>query len=370
MKILFVNTVCGIRSTGRIVTDLAQEFMAQGNEVRIAYGREKVPAQFQHLAYRIGTEMDVRFAALCARIFDNEGFNAIRQTKKFIKWAERYDPDLIWLHNLHGYYLNVEELFRWIKSRPHMQVRWTLHDCWAFTGHCTYFEMAGCSKWKEHCRNCVQLRQYPASICKDNSSKNFGRKREAFCGVKNMTLITPSHWLADLVRQSFLGEYQVEVVHNCIDMAVFKPTPGDFRRQNHLEDKHLVLGVASVWDNRKGYSDFLRLADLLDDSYAIVLVGLSAKQKKKRPAGIIGLGRTDSAKQLAQIYTAADVFVNLTYEDNYPTVNLEAQACGTPCLTYRTGGSVESVPPEHVVEQGDLEAMARKIHSICMKGPA
>lgn len=368
MRILFINSVCGVRSTGRIVTDLALQFLAQGDEVRIAYGRYCAPEQFREISYRIGTEHDVRVAALKARIFDNEGFNALCNTKRLTEWAENYDPDVVWLHNLHGYYLNIEELFRWIKSRPQMQVRWTLHDCWAFTGHCAYFTIANCTCWKECCQDCPQTMQYPKCIFKDNSKENFRRKRAAFCDVKHMTLITPSYWLASLIKQSFLREYPVEVVHNQIDAVVFKPTYGSFRSRYGLENKKVILGVASVWDRRKGYADFLKLAGMLDDSYAVVMVGLSKSQIKALPASIICIERTDSATELAEIYTSADVFVNLTYEDNYPTVNLEAQACGTPCLTYRTGGSVESVPPENVVDQGDLNALITRIRDICAEG--
>ena len=368
MKVLFINSVCGIRSTGRIVTDLAQMYLSQGHEVRVAYGREQVPEKYQAISFRIGTDVNVRANALKARIFDNEGLNCSAQTKKFIEWANSYNPDVVWLHNLHGYYINIELLFQWIKSRPHMQVRWTLHDCWAFTGHCAYFSLADCSKWKQQCLHCAQKKSYPQSIVKDNCGENYLRKRAAFCGVENMLLITPSRWLADLVKQSFLSEYPVEVVYNQIDTTVFQPTVGDIRNQFGLENKKIVLGVASIWDERKGYSDFLKLAEMLDETYVIAMVGLTKQQLKKLPRKIVGISRTNSPLELAQLYTCADVFVNLTYEDNYPTVNLEAQACGTPCLTYRTGGSVESVPEENVVQQGDLTEMVEKIQRICLEG--
>lgn len=364
MKILFLNSVCGIRSTGRIVTDLAQRYIAQGHEVKIAYGRESIPARYKGISHRIGSEMDVRINGVKARLCDNEGFNAAHQTKLFLKWAEQYDPDVLWLHNLHGYYLNIELLFDWIKSRPHMEVRWTLHDCWAFSGHCAHFSFVKCQRWKHQCGDCPQKGEYPKSAFLDRSAENYRRKRKAFCGVKKMLLITPSRWLADLVKQSFLGEYPVEVVYNTIDTEVFLPTEGDFRARYGLEDKKIVLGVSSVWNSRKGFSDFLRLGELLDSACQVVLVGVSDRQLGQLPDSILGITRTDSPSQLAQIYTAADVFVNLTYEDTYPTVNLEAQACGTPCLTYRTGGSVESVPADHVVEQGDLAGMAEKIRMI------
>ena len=366
MKVLFINSVCGIRSTGRIVTDLADDFIKQGHECMVAYGRESVPEKYKKIAYRIGTNFDVKINALKARFFDNEGFNAKKQTKNFIEWANSYSPDVLWIHNLHGYYINIELLFDWIKSRPDMQVRWTLHDCWSFTGHCAHFSYVHCDSWKNACEHCCQSCEYPKSFFKDNSKENYYRKKKAFCGASKMTLVTPSYWLSDIVKHSFLKDYLIEVQHNTIDKSVFKPTTGTFRRDYNLINKKIVLGVASAWGKKKGLNDFVKLSECLGDSYAVVLVGIDEKIKKNMPEKVICLPSTNSTTDLAEIYTSADVFVNLTYEDNYPTVNLEAQACGTPCLTYRTGGSVESVPSENVVEQGDLAAMVAKIQSLCM----
>ena len=349
MKVLFINSVCGIGSTGRICTDLAQQLEAEGNEVKIAYGRKgTVPEQFQKYAVRIGTDFDCKMHAIQTRLFDTHGFGSKHATKEFLKWAEEYKPDLVWLHNLHGYYINVEMLFDWIKKHPEMQVKWTLHDCWAFTGHCSY---------------CSQLRRYPACFAMSSVSKNFERKRKAFTGVKNMTLITPSKWLADLTRQSFLKEYPVEVHYNTIDTSIFKPTPSDFRERYGLQDKIIVLGVANVWEDRKGLFDFYKLAEMLDDRYVIVLVGLSEKQIKKLPKNIKGIQRTNSPQELAAIYTAADVFVNPTYEDNYPTVNLEAQACGTRVITYDTGGCKETLHTKEstLVQTGAIQVVAEMI---------
>ena len=351
MKVLLINSVCGIGSTGRICTDLAKKLEADGHEVKIAYGRsDVVPDQLRKYSIRIGNGVDVKMHALQTRLFDNHGLASKRATKKFLQWADEYSPDLLWLHNLHGYYINYELLFRWIKSRPGMQVKWTLHDCWAFTGHCSHFTIVKCEQWKNHCSYCPQTRLYPACYGMGATSQNFDRKREAFTGVKNMTLITPSQWLADLVKQRFLKEYPVEVHYNTIDTNVFKPTPSDFRERYGLAGKRIVLGVASIWDERKGLRDFYKLATILDDQYAIVLVGLSEKQIKELPKNILGIRRTNSPQELAAIYTAADVFFNPTHEDNYPTVNLEAEACGTRVVTYDTGGCRETIhSPESVV---------------------
>ena len=365
MKVLIINSVCGIGSTGRICTDLARSFETSGDEAKIAYGRVgAVPENFKKYSVRIGTDFDVKLHAVYTRITDKHGFGSKIATKKFLKWANEYNPDLLWLHNLHGYYINIEMLFDWIKSRPNMEVRWTLHDCWAFTGHCTHFSFAECEKWKSECNNCIQKRKYPASYVKDNSKQNFEEKKRIFTNVKNLKLITPSNWLAELVKKSFLKEYPVEVVRNKIDTDIFKPTPSNFRYRYKLESKRIILGVANVWNERKGYSDFLKLSKLIDDNFVIVLVGVSKKQMKKLPGNIIGIPRTESKKELAEIYTEADVFINPTYEDNYPTVNLEAQACGTPCITYNTGGSVETVSKNNVVKQGDICALLKAISTI------
>jgi hypothetical protein len=360
MKVLMINSVCGIKSTGRIATDLADMLTEKGHMVKIAYGREEIPEKYKEYAVRIGNEWDVRLHALEARLFDNAGFGSKKATLKFLEWVREFAPDIIHLHNLHGYYINVELLFKFLKEYK-KPVIWTLHDCWAFTGHCAHFDLCKCYKWKTECHKCPQKKEYPASILLDNSRKNYRNKKKAFQGVDNMVIVTPSDWLADLVKESFLREYETRVINNGIDLTLFKPTEGEFREKYKLGNKIIVLGVASVWEVRKGLVDFIELRKLLDRRYEIVLVGVSEEDKNILPYGMLGITRTDSVRELAEIYTAADIFLNLTYEDNYPTVNLEAQACGTPVITYRTGGSVESVPEEQVANQGDLKSVVELI---------
>ncbi len=358
MRVLIINSVCGTGSTGRICLRQGRELEQQGHTVRIVYGRGSCS---EDIAFRMGTGNDVRRHGLLTRLRDMQGFGSRGATERMLAWAEKYDPQLLLLHNLHGYYLHIGLLFRWIKSRPEMEVRWTLHDCWAFTGHCAYFDYVDCPRWKTGCHHCPQKREYPASLGLDRSRENYRDKRALFTGVRKMTLVTPSHWLAGLVKKSFLKEYPVEVCHNTIDTAVFRPTPSDFREKHGLQGKKIVLGVAGNWEKRKGLEDLLALPKLLGEAYRVVLVGL-----KGHVAGdVLAISRTESARALAEIYTAADVFVNPTYEDNYPTVNLEAAACGTPVITYRTGGSVESVPEDRIVEKGDLRGLAAMIRRVC-----
>ena len=336
MKYLIINSVCGIGSTGKICGAIAEACEQAGHEVKIAFGRDgNVPERYRRFAVRIGTDLDVKLHGICSRLLDSHSFASRHATKQFLQWAEAYDPDVLWLHNLHGYYINIELLFAWIKSRPNMQVKWTLHDCWSFTGHCSYFDFAGCDRWKSRCHNCPQKKEYPASILFDRSKQNYLRKKKAFTGVSNMTLIVPSHWLEDRVKQSFLKEYPVEVQYNTIDTTVFKPTPSDFRERNGLENKKIILGVANVWEARKGLQDFLALSKMLDERYQIVLVGLSPEQIQSLPDNILGISRTSSAAELAQLYTTADVFVNPSREETFGLTTVEALACGTTAIVYQ-----------------------------------
>ena len=336
MRVLLINAVCGTGSTGKICAEIARKYEAEGHEVKITYGRYAfVPEDCQKYAVKIGTDLGIKFHALYTRITDKHGLGSKIATRKFLKWAEQYAPDIVWLHNIHGYYINYEMLFSWIKKHPEMEVKWTLHDCWAFTGHCTHFSMVKCDKWKTQCEACVQKRIYPESRVFDNSKDNYKRKRAAFCGVNNMTLITPSRWLAELVEKSFLGEYPIKVVNNTIDTNVFKRTESDFREKHGLQDKKLILGVASTWNERKGIDDFMKLSEMLDDTYRIVLVGLNEKQLKQLPKNILGIRRTNGQKELAEIYTAADIHVVASREETFGMTILEAYYCGTPSIVYK-----------------------------------
>ncbi len=372
MRVFQINSVCGIRSTGRICTDLADIIKENDGECEIAYGREQVPEKYQGIAYRIGSNIDVRGHALASRIFDSAGFGSKKATRHLIEHIREYKPDIIHLHNVHGYYINIEILFTYL-AEADIPVVWTLHDCWAFTGHCSYFSMEGCERWKKGCGCCPQKKKYPTSYFMDASRKNWERKKALFTGVKHMTIVTPSQWLADLVKESFLGKYEVKVIPNGIDLSVFKPTESSFRAEYGLEDKKIVLGVASTWDKRKGFDDFLKLAEKVDNRTCIVLVGIDKKQKGVPEKNMIGIGCINDSKKMAEIYTSADILFNPTYEDNYPTVNLEAQACGTPVITYETGGSSESVDQDSVVSKGDTDAAFDKIresHNLKIVPPA
>ena len=361
MKILMINVVCGIKSTGRICTDLAEALEKQGHEVKIAYGRETVPEQYTRFAVKIGTNLDTKLHGLKARLFDGCGFGSKRATKQFVKWVEIFDPDIIHLHNLHGYYINIEVLFNYLRNSG-KRIIWTLHDSWAFTEHSAYCDAVGCEKWKSGCNHCPLTHMYPKSYF-DRSMENWRRKKRIMSGIPQVSLVTPSKWLRDLVKRSFLSEYQVTVIHNGIDTSKFYPIESNIKKSLKIDHKIMLLGVATTWNSMKGFNDYLQLAGILSEDYQIVLVGLTKKQKKHLPKNVIGLEQTTSINELAKLYSAADCFLNLSYCENYPTVNLEAMACWTPVITYQAGGSPESVQlwKGVVVEKGNIYAVKEAI---------
>lgn len=329
MKILQINSVCGVGSTGRIATDLYKVIEEAGHECVIAYGRGTAPEGIKTI--KIGTNFDNYIHVAKTRVFDKHGFGSTKATKEFIKKVEEYDPDVIHLHNIHGYYINVEILFNYLK-KSNKKVVWTLHDCWAFTGHCAYFDYVGCSKWKEGCKECPQKKEYPNSLLMDNSQWNFNKKKDIFTGVKDLTIVTPSKWLAGLVKESYLSNYKVEVINNGIDLDVFKPTKSNFRERYDLENKFVVLGVANEWNKRKRLDVFHQLANKLDEQYKIIVVGINEKQRKELPDNIIKFTKTNNIKELIQIYSLANVYLNASVEETMGLTTVEALACGIPSI--------------------------------------
>ena len=333
MKVLQINSVSGFGSTGRIATDIADILISQGDECMITYGRGDAPEKYRNISVKVCSSLDNKIHGALTRAFDVHGFCSNNATKKLIKLIKQYSPDVIHLHNIHGYYLNVEMLFDYLK-RADIPVVWTLHDCWSMTGHCAYFSAIECDKYLTECRNCPQLRGYPSTLFPYNVSRNHARKRKAFSGVKSLTVITPSAWLADLTRDTFLGQYPIITIYNGIDLNVFKPKHSDFKKRMGIEDKKMILGVANIWEKRKGLDDFVDLSKLLDDSYKIVLVGLSEEQVSEMPENVIALTRTKSVEELTEIYSAADVYINPSIEETMGLTTAEALACGTPVITY------------------------------------
>lgn len=365
MKVLMINAVCGSGSTGRIVADMWALLKEQGHEAKIAYGFGMGTRVAEQDMIRFNNKPGYYRHNIAAKLTDRTGLYSTRQTKRLIGQIKQYDPDVIHLHNLHGYYINYKVLFDYL-AQAGKPVVWTLHDCWAFTGHCAYFDAAGCEQWKTHCAECPLLREYPVCYLKGDVYNNFETKKKAFTSAENMTIVTPSKWLAELVKKSFLSKYSVEVIHNGIDLSVFRPKETDFKQRHGIADKTMVLAVANVWEKRKGLGDVIRLSEMLGENYQIVIVGLTEKQVVAMPKNIIAIQRTSSVDELVEIYSAADVFVNPSYEETFSMVTVEALACGTPVIAYDTGICGEAIDASSgvVVPIGDIDKMREAVRCI------
>jgi glycosyltransferase involved in cell wall biosynthesis len=363
-KILQINSVINSGSTGRIAEEIGQTAIAAGWMSFIAYGRNDRPSQSELI--KIGNDWDIKMHGFQTRLFDRHGLGSKSATKELIGKIKEISPDIIHLHNIHGYYLNIEILFKYLRN-TNIPVVWTFHDCWPITGHCSHFTFVGCEKWKEKCFDCPQKTSYPASWFVDRSEKNFHLKKELFTSLPNLTLVPVSNWLSEILKESFLQGYPIKLIHNGINTNLFKPSSSRaFRSKHDLENKFLLLGVASVWSPRKGLKDFIELSKHLNCDYKIVLVGLSREQIEQLPDNIQGIERTESVEELAGLYATSDVYVNPTYEDNFPTTNLESLACGTPVITYKTGGSPEAIDELTgiVVEQGNIGKLIDAIDKV------
>ena len=368
-KILQISLEVNSGSVGRIAEQIGEVAISHGWESYITYARNHLSSRSHTI--KIGSMWDVYWHGLMTRIFDNHALCSTRATRKLIEKIELIKPDIIQLHHIHGYFINMKILFEYLSS-VEIPVVWIFHDCWSMTGHCAHFDYVRCEKWKTGCYECVQKKAYPASWVFDRSKENYLLKKKLFNSVGNLTIIPVSYWLGEIVEKSFLGGHKIRVIQNGIDLNVFAPQNNDneIRQKYGIGVKTMLLGVASTWEDKKGLKDFFELQKRTGMDSVIVLVGLSRQQIRKLPKGIIGIARTENVQQLAELYSAADVFINPTWEDTFPTTNLEAVACGTPVITYKTGGSVESVSPEtgFVVEQGDIDAVCCAVRSIRNKG--
>lgn len=366
MKVLQINSVCGIRSTGRICTDLAEILESHGHECKIAYGREHVPEKYEKYAHRIGSNRDVLIHAFFSRIFDNSGFMSKRATKKFVKWIREYNPDIIHLHNIHGYYINIEVLFKFLKefNKP---VVWTMHDCWAFTGHCSHFDYVGCCKWQKGCHNCSQKKEYPSCLLMDGSKRNYKKKKRIFNGVDDLNIVTVSDWLKSILEESFLKKFTIKRIYNGIDLKLFSPTRTDVFKKYGLEGCDVILGVASVWSKRKGLDIFLKLNEKLDKKYKIVLVGIDDETKKIIPDDILCINKTNDIGELSEMYSSAKVFLNPSYEETMGLTTVEALACGTPVIVSNRTALPECIDENCgvVVDCTDIQSLCNAIYKIC-----
>ena len=376
-KLLQIGSSLNCGAPGKIAEQIGLLAMSRGWNVYMAHGvRHSNLSQLKTIP--MVTPHEERVHALYSLLFDRHGLGPDGKTKQLVEWIKEYKPDVIHLHNIHGYFLNYKTLFEYLVTTD-IPVVWTLHDCWPFTGHCAYFDAVDCLRWKSGCHDCPLRKDYPKSMFIDRSKKNYELKKRLFTGLKNCVMVPVSDWLGNITKESFMGTYPVHVIHNGIDLNVFRPIKTDLRqRLGIVPDKIVVLGLAAPWVPRKGYNDMIRMSEEKD--FQIVMVGVSAEQKEVLPKNIISITRTSNQQELVEYYNIADVFVNPTYSDNFPTTNLEALACGTPVITYRTGGSPEAIsdvenakkmkdgvecyPTGMVVEQGDIAGIVDAIREL------
>ena len=359
-KIIQINTALNCGSHGRIVEQISRVAAERGFETTIVHGARYLnKSQFADI--QTTTKNQELLNGVRSLLFDAHGLGLRCATKSLITKLKEIKPDIVHLHNIHGYYLNYKILFDYL-AESGVPVVWTLHDCWSMTGHCSQFENYNCDKWKTQCHDCQHLMDwYPKSVI-DRSKRNFELKKQCFTSVNNMTIVAVSHWLEDIVKQSFLSKYPIKVINNGVDLTSFRPI------NVSSNQKFTILGVASNWDDDKGVKEFERLSQNPD--YQVIMVGVKDDLKAKLPKEITAIARTNSQEELAKYYSMADVFVNPTYKDTFPTTNLEALACGTPVITYKTGGSPESVTPETgiVVAKGDFGQLCEAIETIRKNG--
>lgn len=375
-KLLQINPVIRVNtSTGRIMQEIGELAMQNGWECHIAYskGRDGI-RECRSDIVPVGNKWSTAWHGIETRLFDRHGLASSHATRQFVRKIEEIRPDVVHIHNIHGYFLNYQILFDYL-SKAGIPVVWTVHDCWLYTGHCYYYSFAGCDRWQTGCHHCPQKKEFPTSLFCDRSRRNFEDKKAAFTSMPldRMTIVPVSEWIRNEMRRSFLNAYPFRVIHNGINTDIFNIYDDrQVRTAFGLGDRHILLGVASIWSREKGLDDFIRMAGMLNEDEVIVLVGIKPEDRKRLPDNVVGIARTENIRQLAELYAAADVFVNPTWQDNYPTVNMEAIACGTPVVTYRTGGSVEVITPSTgmIVEQGNLNELLKSIREIESKGKA
>lgn len=366
MRVLFINTVYGKGSTGKIIKDLGNSIAESGGEFCVAFGRGECDESVN--SYRIGEKKDYISHALLSRITDRSGFYSSEPTKKLVEFIKQYDPDIIHLHNLHGYYLNIKILFEYLKNEFKGKTVWTIHDCWAFTGHCPHFAFKKCNKWQTECFKCPEKNGYPKSLLADCSKRNYLEKKELYTGLHDLTVVTVSDWLKGVTERSILGSYPVKRIYNGVDLNKFKPTVSDVRKKYNCENKKLIFLVSDGWNERKGYSKLIKIAKKSPEAWQYIMVGLDKGKIAELPRNVIGLERTWNQQELIELYSAADLFLNPSVEETFGLVTVEAMACGTPVVLVNSTASPELIKTEGSGLICEINASVDEMLDIIAKG--
>lgn len=376
-KVLQINSVYDFGSTGKIVKGLHLQALREGINSKVIYGRKK--KEVNESSKYINSNISTINSIFRSRFFDTHGLSSKKPTQEVIDYIEYFCPDIIHLHNLHGYYINYEILFNYLKGKK-IRVVWTLHDCWSFTGHCSHYDFIGCEKWKTECNKCPLKREYPTSYFKDNSKKNYNLKKKLFNSLDDLKIVTPSNWLKEQIESSFFSKKIVgrsETIYNGININKFDILPNDAEfnykykeLKKIFKNYFVILGIANIWTEKKGFNHFVKLSEHLKEDEIIVLVGLTKKQIKHLPKNIIGFEKTNNVNELVAFYNASDVYVNLTLEEVLGMTNIESLACGTPVITYDSGGSSECIDPSsgYVVQKENLKEVKIAINKVKVNG--
>ena len=374
-----INTVVN-NSTGRIMHDIQREADISGMETLSIVGRRHVYTDVP--CVKFGNALSFWIHVIWTTLTDRHGLEPVLSviyTRKMVRRIREANPDIIHLHNIHGYYLHYPTLMKYLAYEYKGKIIWTFHDLWPITGHCAYYSAVNCDKWMTGCNHCPNKKRYPVSLGLDGSRKNYEIKRKLFTSLSNLTITVPSEWMVSQVRQSFMGKYPVEVIHNGIDTVVF-----DHNRlavdqdtessrcvgKTSWSDKKILLSVASIWDERKGLKDLVALSDKLSDDYVMVIVGLSKHQISRLPKGVIGITRTENIEELVSLYSRAHIFINPSLEESFSLVTVEALSCGCPCIVLDTSAVAELVNDDNgvVLHSHKPEAYLDAIKSIENRG--
>jgi len=376
IKLLQIHNEGNAASGGLIADEIGRKAIRRGWDSYIAIGRNIRKSGSKIIV--IGNIIDQTIHFILTKLFDIHGFGSVLSTIKLISQIKRIQPDLIHLHSLHGYYINVRILFKYLAS-ANIPVVWTFHDFWPITGHCTYFDNIGCQKWLTECNNCPKKRYYPSSYLLDRSRENYYLKKKLFNSVGNLTIVSVSHWVNNIVRYSFIKNANKKVIYNGIDTDVFKHTAikEDVLDRYNVRDKFVILSVASPWSGRKGYLDFIKLSKYIKDDEVIILVGVNNEQQNNLPNNIIGLQaiglkKNDNKQRLVDLYSACDVYMNLSVEETFGLTTTEAMSCGTPVIAYNSTACPEIINSETgiIVEKKDIDALISAIEIIKKRGKA
>lgn len=365
--ILQINVDANNGSNGSIARDIGDIALSKGWRSVIVYGRKHIPSESELI--RVGSDWDVKWHGLFTRLTDLHGLGSYFVTKRLVKKIKEINPNIIHLHNIHGYYINYKLLFDFINMHK-IPVVWTFHDCWPFTGHCGHFIGYDCYKWKTFCNKCPAKRDYPTSWFIDNSSFNYSLKKTLFTKPDKLAIVTVSNWLKSVTTQSFFSKYPVSVIYDGIDTDSFMYRPSDLKVKLGIEGKYILMSAAANWSSSKGWDDYLKVASLLPNSYVIILIGVTSQQQKMLPKNIIGIQRVEGKEKLAEYYSIADVLLNLSYAETFGMTTAEAMACGTPGVSYNITACPELLTEDTglIVEPGDIDGVLKAIEAIVEKG--